>query len=181
MPISFQVVHCNIESLKIEAVVNSANTSLRKGSGICRNIYNYAGESQLTNHIVKTFGECFRLMPGEAILTPGFDLAAKYIIHTVTPKYYIGDKAYNVETLSSCYAVIIKIAAEYGINSIGIPCLGVGHHCWPLELSATIALDTLIWLSQSIDEKINVIFCCYNDEQFACYQRALHKAEHNGN
>ena len=52
MPISFQVVHCNIESLKIEAVVNSANTSLRKGSGICRNIYNYAGESQLTNHIV---------------------------------------------------------------------------------------------------------------------------------
>lgn len=179
MPILFQVVHCNIEDLEIEAVVNSANTSLRKGSGICRSIYNYAGESQLTNYIVETFGEDFGLMPGEAILTPGFNLAAKHIIHTVTPKYYLGDKAYNIETLSSCYVAIIKIAEKYGIKSIGIPCLGVGHHGWPLELSAIIALDTLLWISQNMAEKINVMFCCYDDEQFACYQRALHKAGEN--
>lgn len=179
MPISFQVVPCNIEDLEIEAVVNSANTSLRKGSGICRSIYKYAGEENLTSYIINNFGEDFKLMPGEAILTPGFELAAKYIIHTVTPKFYLGDKASNVEALSSCYVAIIKLAEEYGIKSIGIPCLGVGHHRWQMELSVSIALDTLIWLSQNISEKIDVLFCCYNDEQFVYYQRALNQAKQN--
>lgn len=177
MPISFHVVHSNIEAIEIEAVVNSANMSLRKGSGICRSIYNNADDAKLTNYIISNFGESFKLMAGEAILTPGFGLPAKYIIHTVSPKYYIGTKDYNVETLSSCYVAIIKIAMAYKIKNIAIPCLGAGHHCWPLGLSVSIALDTLTWLSNNITEKINVVFCCYDDEQFSYYQKALSQSK----
>ena len=173
MPISFQIVRNNIVTLETDAVVNSANMSLRKGSGICRHIYHGADEVTLTNYIIDNFGENFTLQPGEAIITPGFDLPAKYIVHTITPKYYLGERSYNIEALSSCYVAIIKLAAQYKLKSIAIPCLGVGHHGWPLELSISVAFDTLVWLSGNMKKEINVVFCCYNDEQFFYYQKAL--------
>lgn len=173
MSISFQLIYDDITNINIDAIVNSANTSLRKGSGMCKTIYDKAGENELDNYIISKYGKHFKLNPGEAIITPGFALPAKYIIHTVTPKFFLGVQEDNIEKLSYCYAAILMASQKYNITSIAIPCLGVGHHGWPLRLGTSIAVDTLIWSSKNTDKDLNIIFCCYGKEQLCCYQDIL--------
>ena len=173
MSISFQLICDDITNINVDAIVNSANTSLRKGSGMCKIIYDKAGENKLDNYIISKYGKHFKLNPGEAIITPGFTLPAKYIIHTVTPKFFLGIQEDNIEKLSYCYAAIIMASQKHNITSIAIPCLGIGHHGWPLRLGTSIAVDTLIWSSKNINKNLNIIFCCYNKEQLCCYQDIL--------
>lgn len=173
MPFSIQVIQGDITSLNVDAIVNSANTSLMKGSGLCRIIYDCAGNELLTNYIKNTYGSDLRLQPGEAIITPGFNLKAPHIIHTVTPKFYLGNEKDNIEKLSCCYSAIIKIALLNDISSIAIPCIGCGHHRWPLDLCASIAIDTILWLNDSIEKPLKLVICCYNSEQQMAYNSAL--------
>lgn len=174
MPFKFKVVQNNIVSIEADAIVNSANTSLQKGSGLCQVIYNHAGESYILDYIRANYGSDIKLNPGEAIITPGFNLRAKHIIHTITPKYYIGDIKNNIATFSTCYVSIIKAALDVqDIASIAIPCIGIGHHGWPLKETISISLDTLLWLNLSIDKTIEIIFCCNNEEQYNFYQKEL--------
>lgn len=62
---------------------------------------------------------------------------------------------------------------KHNITSIAIPCLGIGHHGWPLRLGTSIAVDTLLWSSNNIEKDLNIIFCCYSKEQLCCYQDIL--------
>ena len=172
MFMSFEVVQDNITNLNVDAIVNSANKSLIKGSGICKTIYEEAGEKLLDNYIKENYGDLI-LNSGEAIITPGFNLSAKFIIHTVTPKYYIGIREDNIRNFSSCYVSIIKYAKAYKIKSVAIPCIGNGHHGWPLHESIAILLDTLQWLDCMLDDDLKIYFVCNTKQQYLNYKGAV--------
>lgn len=168
--IEYLVTQGDITKDPSDAIVNSANRYLIKGSGICKKIYDGAGEANLDKCLLgKAIAE------GECIVTSAFNLPAKYIFHILTPKYYIqNDK--NVELLSLCYSAILAAANQYNCRSIAIPCIGVGHHGWPLDIASVIAMDTLGWVynrlySQSSIEKIT--FCCYTQQQYLAYKKLI--------
>ena len=170
MPVKIAVVRGDITVFEADAIVNSANRSLHKGSGLCKAIYEKAGEAELTTAL-QGYGE---LAVGAAIITSGFKLKAKHIIHTVTPKY-LPIKEKNPCLLAQCYVSIFNLAIQHKLESIAIPCLGVGHHMWPLELAAGIALDTILWNRAKLASLKNLSIVCYTDEQYDMYFRYLQK------
>ena len=122
----YLILKNSITDIKCDAVVNSANQYLIKGSGICKSIYEMAGEEDLNKYLEHADS----LTEGECIATPGFNLPAKYIFHVLTPKYYIKNNR-NIEKFSQCYASILQAAEYYRCETIAIPCIGTGHHGWP--------------------------------------------------
>lgn len=165
-----EILISDITKIAADAIVNSANTALIKGSGICKAIYEGAGEAQLNNCL----SQQAKLETGTSLVTSAFNLPAHYIIHTVTPKYFLANNDKYTQ-LASCYISIMQAAAYYNIKSIAIPCLGTGHHCWPLKEAAEIAISTIQWyLSRHIDTSIEkIIFVCYNEEQVRTYTNRL--------
>lgn len=158
----------DITKINTEAIVNSANTMMVKGSGICKSIFEAAGEKELTKESVRYAP----LEEGQAIVTNAYNLPCKYIIHTVTPKYYINiGSRKNIEKLSLCYASILKRANELKLKEIAIPCIGIGHHAWPLELSVNICFDTIEYVLENHPEYSieNIIFVCVNEKHRYCY------------
>ncbi len=167
----YLVIKKDITTLSCDAIVNSANQYLVKGSGICKKIYEMAGEEQLAKCLCG-----YKINEGECVVTDSFELHSKYIFHVLTPKYYIKNNL-NIELLSSCYSSILKAASCYNCKSIAIPCIGTGHHEWPLDLSSNIALDTLYWVynklyTESTIEEI--IFCCYTWQQYLTYKGLIY-------
>lgn len=142
----------DITKMQVDGIVNSANPTLMKGSGLCRVIYEQAGEQELAAYLQNQP----RLGVGQVIVTPGFNLPAKYIIHTVTPKYYLqNDK--KEQQLASCYAAILKAAACYEMKTIAIPWLGTGHHYWPRAEVQRLAQDTIEWFLNSYETSLEKI------------------------
>lgn len=164
------ILIADITKFGADAIVNSANTALIKGSGICKAIYESAGETRLNDCL----SQQAKLEVGAALVTAAFNLPAHYIIHTVTPKYFLANN-HKYAQLASCYISIMQAAAYYKIKSIAIPCLGTGHHGWPLNEASKIAIDTIQWyLSQHTDTSIKKItFVCYNEEQALTYTTKL--------
>lgn len=162
------VVMGNITDFEADAIVNSAHRSLHKGSGICKAIYEKAGAAELTTAL-QSYGE---LAVGAAIITPGYKLKAKYIIHTVTPKY-LPYKGENKGLLAQCYVSILNIAVQHRMKSLAIPCLGVGHHMWPLNIVACIAIDTILWNKDKLASLQKIYLVCYTNEQYEVYSRYM--------
>ena len=165
-----EILISDITKIATDAIVNSANTALIKGSGICKAIYEAAGEAQLNNCL----SQQAKLETGTALVTSAFNLPAHYIIHTVTPKHFLPNNRKYAQ-LASCYISILKAATYYKLKTIAIPCLGTGHHGWPLKEAAEIAISTIQWyLSRHIDTSIEkIIFVCYNEEQVRTYTNRL--------
>lgn len=162
----------NIISMEADAIVYSANSSLQKGSGMCKFIFEAAGENELSQAIAP-FAP---LNPGEALLSPAFNLPSKYLIHTVTPKYLLGDKRTNIEKFSLCYASILNICRQHNIQTLALPCLGIGHHCWPVEEMISICVDTLLWnLAQQPCKLQKIYLVCPNDKIMALFQDYIAK------
>ncbi|MCI7674916.1 MAG: macro domain-containing protein [Phascolarctobacterium sp.] len=170
MPVKIAVVRGDITVFEADAIVNSANRSLHKGSGLCKAIYEKAGEAELSTAL-QGYDE---LAVGAAIITSGFKLKAKHIIHTVTPKY-LPIKEKNPCLLAQCYVSILNLAIQHKLESMAIPCLGVGHHMWPLELAAGIALDTILWNRAKLASLQNLSIICYTDKQYEMYSQYLQK------
>lgn len=165
----YQIILGDITAVKASAIVNSANASLQKGSGMCKAIYERAGEEQLTAYLKN----CGALPCGQAVVTPGFSLPAEYIIHTATPKYYLCQNDRSL-LLCQCYASIIQAADFYKIATLAIPCLGVGHHGWPLTEAAGLAVKSLKWLleeKQTAAALQKIIFVCYTQAQYDAYAK----------
>lgn len=159
----------DITTFEADAIVNSANKSLQKGSGLCKCIYEKAGEAALTTAL-QGYG---KLAAGSAIITPGFKLKATHIIHTVTPKY-LPFKRENAQLLAQCYVSILDVAMQHNLQSIAIPCLGVGHHMWPLKLASCIALDTIFWNKDKLVKLQKIVLVCFTKEQYEVYSQYLH-------
>ena len=172
MTVEITIEMGDITTFEADAIVNSANRSLQKGSGICKTIFEKAGEAELKT-VLQGYDE---LAVGAAMITPGFKLKAKHIIHTVTPKYLPFQRE-NAQLLAQCYVSILDLAMQHNLQSVVIPCLGVGHHMWPLKLSSCIAIDTIFWNKDKLDKMQKIAIVCFTNEQYEVYSQYLHAKE----
>src|ERR671910_2033858 len=132
--LALDVARADITSLAVDAIVNAANTSLLGGGGVDGAIHRAAGPRLL--EATREIGGC---PTGEARLTPGFDLPAKWVIHTVGPVWQ-GGNAGEDELLASCYRESLKLAASVGATTVAFPAISTGAYGFPLERAARIAI-----------------------------------------
>ena len=159
-----EIIKDNIVNLDVDCIVNAANTALAGGGGVDGAIHAAAGQ-QLYDACSK-IGYC---AVGDAVITPGFDLKAKYIIHTVGPIYNRFDKDRCKELLSNCYKNSLDLARKYSIHSIAFPCISAGVYGYPIEDSCKIAISSVKkWLDiNSYD--MNVKLVCFTDDEYRVY------------
>lgn len=161
------IVKADITSIKVDAIVNAANKSLLGGGGVDGAIHRAAGPKLLEFN--RTLGGC---ETGEAKISPGFNLPAKFIIHTVGPVWNGGN--YNEDKLlANCYRNSLKLAVENKIKTIAFPAISTGVYGFPLERATKIAIKEVkdfLEKNQSIEK---VIFVCFDDRTYQTYQKAL--------
>ena len=157
----------DITKLKADAIVNAANSTLLGGGGVDGAIHRKAGPDLLA--------EC-RLLngckTGEAKLTKGYDLPAKYIIHTVGPVWHGGNRN-EAELLRKCYLNTLDMAKEKGFKSIAFPCISTGIYHYPAEKAVKIAIETVREYLEKEDYNCEVIFCCFSENDLKLYQSIL--------
>jgi O-acetyl-ADP-ribose deacetylase len=161
----------DITKLEIDAIVNAANTSLMGGGGVDGAIHRAGGPEILEDcrKIVARQGGC---KTGEAVITTGGRLPAKYVIHTVGPVWNGGTKK-EAEKLANCYTNSLKLAVENNCKTIAFPNISTGIYGFPKEEASRIAIDvTRKFLSQnnSIEK---VIFVCFDEENYQLYKTHL--------
>jgi O-acetyl-ADP-ribose deacetylase (regulator of RNase III) len=163
---ALQVMEGDITKLQVDAIVNSANRSLLGGGGVDGAIHRAAGPKLLAKCI--TLGGC---STGEARLTPGYRLPARYVIHTVGPVWHGGEKG-EPDLLASCYRRCLQLAAEQDdIQSIAFPCISTGVYRFPKDRAADIAIRTVIETLARLEKTVEVIFCCFSAEDAKRYRR----------
>jgi O-acetyl-ADP-ribose deacetylase (regulator of RNase III) len=153
----------DITRLHIDAIVNAANRSLRGGGGVDGAIHRAAGPELLT--------ECISLNgceTGEAKLTKGYNLPAKYVIHTVGPVWHGGTSGESI-LLASAYFKSLQIAAEKKFKKLAFPCISTGVYGYPKKEAAIIAIKTTITFLFEHDYPSKVIFICYDEESYIIY------------
>lgn len=162
----FTMVREDITEMKVDAIVNAANTELRMGGGVCGAIFKTAGASELQI-------ACDKLSPiltGEAVITPGFKLSAKFVIHTAGPAYH-GGKSGEEEQLRSCYLNSLKRAMENKCESIAFPLISSGIYGYPkdeaLQVAASAIQDFLA------DHDLDVYLVVYDKTSFAISEELL--------
>lgn len=158
----------DITKLKVDAIVNAANRSLLGGGGVDGAIHRAAGPGLLE--------ECRKLNgceTGEAKITRGYNLKARYVIHTVGPVYKNGDKNCS-KLLENCYYNSLELAKEYDIHTIAFPAISTGVYGYPKREAAAVALSTVSkWLSENRDYGMAVVMSCYDDETRRVYQSVI--------
>jgi O-acetyl-ADP-ribose deacetylase (regulator of RNase III) len=157
----------DITKLNVDVIVNAANPTLLGGGGVDGAIHRAAGKELLE--------ECKKLngcKTGEAKITKGYNLSAKYVIHTVGPVWN-GGKHNEDELLTSCYRNSLKLAVENGIQSIAFPSISTGVYSFPLERATKIALDEVTKFLNDNNEIEKVIIVCFDDETYNTYQRTF--------
>jgi O-acetyl-ADP-ribose deacetylase len=157
----------DITRLNVDAIVNAANNSLRGGSGVDGSIHKAAGPELL--EACEMLNGC---KTGEAKITRGYRLKAKYVIHTVGPVWYGGHHD-ETELLASCYQSSLHLAKENKINTIAFPGISTGIYGFPKELAATIAVNEVkrFLIRNSVPEKI--IFVAFDNDSFETYSKLL--------
>ncbi len=161
------ILKTDITTLAVIAIVNAANSSLLGGGGVDGAIHRAAGPELLDE--CRLLGGC---KTGQAKLTKGYLLPARYVIHTVGPVWNGGENGER-ELLANCYRSCFAIAREHGLRSLAFPAISCGIYRFPVDLAVEIAMrETLAELSGN-DAIEKVIFACFGDEVYASYQRAL--------
>lgn len=161
------VIKGDITELDVDSIVNAAKNSLRGGSGVDGAIHSKAGPQLLADCIALNACET-----GNAKMTKGYNLKAKYVIHTVGPIFFDGnDNEDNL--LESCYKTSLKLADENNCKTIAFPCISTGGYSFPSRRAANIVVNVLKeFKTTNIEE---VIICCYMDEDFEIYTELLEK------
>ncbi|RUV04962.1 O-acetyl-ADP-ribose deacetylase [Mesorhizobium sp. M6A.T.Cr.TU.017.01.1.1] len=157
----------DITKLAVDAIVNAANTSLLGGGGVDGAIHRAAGPELL--------GECRTLngcKVGDAKLTKGYRLPARFIIHTVGPVWQGGGKG-EAELLASCYRRSLELAAAKGCRTVAFPAISTGVYRYPKDQATQIAVGTVrAFIGQNAIPE-TVIFCCFDQQTAELYEQAL--------
>ena len=157
----------DITKLNVDAIVNAANTTLLGGGGVDGAIHRAAGAELLVE--CKSLGGCHT---GEAKLTKGYNLPAKFVIHTVGPVWRGGDYRED-DLLASCYQKSLELAVKNNIKSIAFPSISTGAYGFPFERASKIAVDTVRQFLETDDTIEQVIFVCFSDSDYAGYKEIL--------
>ena len=160
----------DITKLKVDAIVNAANTSLLGGGGVDGAIHRAAGPELLEFN--RKLGGC---KTGETKISPGFKLQAKYIIHTVGPVWN-GGKNNEDKLLANCYKNSLKLAVENGIKTIAFPAISTGVYGFPLERATKIAVTEIKKFIEKNESIEKVIFVCFDEETYSVYQKLISNA-----
>jgi len=157
----------DITSLKADAIVNAANSSLLGGGGVDGAIHRAAGKELLAE--CRTLNGC---KTGNAKITKGYNLSAKFVIHTVGPVWN-GGRTGEPEKLASCYQRSLEVAVENGIKTIAFPNISTGVYGYPKQEAARIATQTVISFLENNRKIEQVIFCVFDNENFEYYRELL--------
>jgi O-acetyl-ADP-ribose deacetylase (regulator of RNase III) len=161
------VVEGDITKQEVEAIVNAANSTLMGGGGVDGAIHRAAGPGLVE--------ECRRLggcPTGEAKITRGHNLPAKWVIHTVGPVWHGGTRRED-ELLASCYRTSLQLAVEMGIRSIAFPAISTGAYGFPLERATAIAVSEVRSFLEKNPFLEKVVFVCFGKYTHECYLKAV--------
>ena len=162
-----EVLQGDITKLEVDAIVNAANRSLLGGGGVDGAIHRAAGRSLLEE--CRTLNGC---ETGQSKITKGYNLPAKYVIHTVGPVWSGGNKQ-EKELLKSCYYTALELAREYNIKTIAFPSISCGVYRFPIEEACKIAISTVKEYLNNYDGFEKVIFINPSEDIVEIYEKIL--------
>jgi O-acetyl-ADP-ribose deacetylase (regulator of RNase III) len=165
-----QVIEGDITQLEVDAIVNAANKQLAGGGGVDGAIHRAAGPE--LKDACQKIGGC---PPGQAVVTPGFKLPARHVVHTVGP-VWSGGTAGEDDTLAQAYRNSLKRAVEHDARHVAFPAISTGAYGFPMDRATEIAVATVRDFLAEGTLPEQVIFCCYDAETKAAYEEALGRA-----
>ncbi len=175
LPGRISIIEGDIVKLKVDAIVNAANTSLLGGGGVDGAIHRAAGPKLLDE--CRTLGGC---ATGEAKLTKGHNVPASWIIHTVGPIWRGGNNGED-KLLASCYTSSLSLAAQQKLRSVAFPSISTGAYGFPIERASGIAIKTIasFLAAENFPEKVIVV--CFSHNDYRSYSQSLEDLIHAGN
>ena len=166
-----RVVQDDITKLEVDAIVNAANQVMLGGGGVDGAIHRAAGKELFDACLkVPEVRPGVRCPTGEARITPGFKLLAKFVIHTVGPVYRDGQHG-EPEKLANCYRNSLALAAENGCKSVAFPCISTGVYGYPIKDAAKIAVEEAAEFLKA--HAMDVVFCCFCEYDKKVYEELL--------
>jgi O-acetyl-ADP-ribose deacetylase (regulator of RNase III) len=162
-----EVIVADITTLRVDAIVNAANSSLLGGGGVDGAIHRAAGPDLVA--------ECRMLhgcKTGDAKITKGYRLQAKHVIHTVGPVWNSGSLG-EADLLASCYRRSLELCQKHGLASVAFPAISTGIYRFPADQAAGIAVATVVEALMATSDLTNVIFCCFSPESGRLHEEAM--------
>lgn len=170
---ALQVLKADITKLEVDAIVNAANTSLLGGGGVDGAIHR-AGGKEILEECQKIRNRQGKCKVGEAVITGGGLLPSKFVIHAVGPVWNEG-KSREEELLASAYNSSLKLAVENGVKTIAFPNISTGIYRFPKAKAGQIAIQTVSEFLKQQTQIEQVIFVCFDDENFGIYEKLIGK------